>query len=125
MTTSITIKDSTDTDCVFDVIRQPYGTQSAVLLLKNTSPGMNRTAFPKIELSSKVVDGRTEPVLSVAVPYGAVVNGNYVKQGQITHVVRANQPAAAPELARADAEAFARNALMDTQVRALFASGLI
>lgn len=121
--TSITIKDSTETDRVFTVIRQPSGTQSAILQLSLDGTGMNRTAFPKIELSGKIVNGRTEPVASVAVPYGAVVDGAFVKKNQVNHVVRATQPADAPELVRADAEAYARNLLADPQVVAMFANG--
>lgn len=125
MTSTITIKDSTNTDRAFTVIRQPSGSQSAILQLTLAVAGMNRTAFPKIELSGKVVNGRTEPVASVVVPFGAVVDGAFVKRGQVAHIARATQPADAPELARADAEAFTRNLLADPQVMAMFANGTI
>lgn len=125
MTYTITIKDSMGTDREFTVIRQPSGTQSAILQLKLAGTDMNRTAFPKIELSGKVVNGRTEPVASVVVPFGAVVDGAFVKRGQVAHVARATQPADAPEQARADAEAFTRNLLADPQVMAMFANGTI
>lgn len=122
---SITIKDSTDTDRVFTVIRQPSGTQSAILQLKLDGTDMNRTAFPKVELSSKVVNGRTEPVATVTVPYGTVADGAFVKKGQVNQIMRATQPADAPQRALADAEAYGRNLLADPQVQALFAHGLM
>lgn len=122
---SINIKDSTSTDREFTVIRQPSGTQSAILQLKLSGTDMNRTAFPKIELSSKVVNGRTEPVATVTVPYGTVADGTFVKKGQVNQVMRATQPADAPQLALADAEAFGRNLLANPQVQALFANGLM
>ena len=122
---SITIKDSTDTDREFTVIRQPSGTMSAILQLLLSGDDMNRTAFPKIELSSKVVNGRTEPVATVTVPYGTVVDGAFVKKGQVNQVMRATQPADAPRLALADVEAYGRNLLADPQVQALFAHGLV
>lgn len=125
MTTSITIKDSAGIDREFTVIRQPSGNMSAILVSALAGAGMNRTAFPKIELSGKVVNGRTEPVATIAVPYGALVDGAFVKKNQVTAVARATQPADAPELARADAEAFARNLMSDPQVMAMFQNGTV
>lgn len=125
MTTNIVIKDSTGTDRTFEVIRQPSGSQSAILLLSISGAGMNRTAFPKIELSTRISNGRTQPVASVVVPYGAVVNGNFVKGGQVAETINATQPADAPELAREDAAAYAKNLLANPQVLALFSDGVI
>lgn len=125
MTTKITIKDSADLDTEFVVIRQPSGNQSALLQAVNTDPGSNRTAFPKIELSTRIVNGKTSPTFSVVVPYGAVVDGNFVKKGQVSDTRSATQPADAPEKARLDAAAFAKNAASNPQVVALFETGLI
>lgn len=125
MTTSITIKDSTATDRVFTVRRQPSGSASAVLVHELTGAGQNRTMYPKIELSSQVVSGRSQPVATVTVPYGALVDGAWVKQGQVSTVISAKQPDAAPDLVRLNAEAYARNLLANPQVMSLFQDGLI
>ena len=121
----ITIKDSAGIDKEFNVIRQPAGSQSAILMLTVTGAGMNRTANPKIELSAPQSQGRSTPVVTVTVPYGAVVNGNYQKEDQVVFVHSAKQPPTAPEMARLDAEAFARNVVANPQVMALFKDGVI
>nr|APG77227.1 hypothetical protein [Hubei levi-like virus 2] len=125
MTTSITIKDSAGTDTVFTVVRQPSGNQSAILHAVNVTAGMNRTGYAKVELSTRIVNGKTTPVASVTVPFGAVVNGNFVKSGQVSDTRQATQPADAPEKARLDAAAFAKNLAANAQVAALFETGLI
>lgn len=125
MTTNIVIKDAAGLDKTFTVVRQPQGSASAILYGNDATPGMNRTGLVKIELSSRVVNGRTTPTASVVVPYGAVVNGNFVKAGQVAETISATQPADAPDLARQNAEAFGRNLLADAQVMALFSTGLI
>lgn len=125
MTTNIVLKNAEGTDVTFNVVRQPSGTQSAILYEVNNSAGMNRTGLAKIELSTRVVSGKTQPVTSVTVPYGAVVNGNFVKQGQIADTRSATQPADAPTLARANAAAFAVGLANDAQVKSLFDTGLI
>lgn len=122
---NITIKDSTGTDRIFTVVRQPAGGVSAILQQVVTGPGMNRTAYPKIEVSSTLVRGNSSPVATVTVPYGAVVNGNFQKEDQVTYVHSSKQPATAPELARADAEAYARNVVSNEQVIALFSNGTL
>lgn len=122
---NITIKDSAGADCVFTVIRQPAGNVSAVLHQVLTGPGMNRTAFPKIEVSQKITAGKLEPVVTIAVPYGSVVDGAFVKQDQVTQVIRATQKPAAPELARADCAAFAEGLLANEQIQDLFAMGAL
>lgn len=125
MTTNIILKNAAGTDVTFTVVRQPSGTQSAILHAVDNSAGMNRTGLAKLELSTRIANGRTNPVCSVVVPYGAVVNGNFVKQGQVADTRSASQPADAPTLARLDAAAFAKNAAASEQVAALFETGLI
>ena len=125
MTTNIVIKNAAGTDVTFQVVRQPSGSQSAILYEVNNNPGMNRTGLAKIELSARVVNGKSSPVSSVTVPYGAVVNGNYVKTGQVSDTRSATHPADAPTQAKLDCSAFARNAATDPQVIALFDTGLI
>ena len=125
MTTSIVLKNAAGTNVTFNVVRQPSGTQSAILYEVNNSVGMNRTGLAKIELSTRVVSGKTQPVRSVTVPYGAVVNGNFVKQGQVADTRSATQPADAPTQARADAAAYAKGLASDPQVMSLFETGLI
>lgn len=125
MTTKITIKDSTGADIVFNVVRQPAANVSAILQSVDTTVGMNRSGLKKIELSTRVVNGKTSPVASVVVPFGAVINGNFVKQGQVSDVRSATQPADAPEKARLDAAVLTQNLMADPQVIALFGTGLI
>lgn len=125
MTTNIVLKNASNVDVTFQVVRQPSGSQSAMLYEVNTTPGMNRTGLAKIELSARVVNGRSQPTSSVVVPYGAVVNGNFVKSGQVSDTRSATQPADTPSSARADAAAFAANLAANAQVKALFESGLI
>lgn len=125
MTTNIVIKDSAGTDTTFTVIRQPSGNQSAILQATLTGAGMNRTAFPKIELSTRLVNGKATPVASVVVPFGTTVSGNFVKQGQVSDTRTGNQPPDSPEKARLDASAFAANLAANPQVKALFDTGLI
>lgn len=121
----ITIKDSAGIDKEFNVVRQPSGSQSAILTLTVTGAGMNRTAYPKIELSAPQSQGRSTPVVTVTVPYGAVVNGNFQKEDQVVFVHSAKQPPTAPEMARLDAEAFARNVVANPQVIALFKDSVL
>ena len=125
MTTNIVVKNAAGTDVTFQVVRQPSGSQSAILYEVNNNPGMNRTGLAKIELSARVVNGKSSPVSSVTVPYGAVVNGNYVKTGQVSDTRSATHPADAPTQAKLDCSAFARNAAANPQVIALFDTGLI
>ena len=125
MTTAITIKDSAGTDVVFNVVRQPSANQSAILYAVDSTPGMNRTGLAKIELSTRVVNGKTSPVASVVVPYGSMATGNFVKQGQVSDTRSATQPADASLKARLDAAAFQRNLASNAQVIALFETGLI
>lgn len=125
MTTNIVLKNSAGTDVTFQVIRQPSGSQSAILQEVNTTPGMNRTGLAKLELSTKIVSGKTTPTFTVVVPYGSVVDGNFVKKGQISETRYATQPADAPNATRLDAAAFGKNAAANAQVIALFESGLI
>lgn len=123
--TPITIKDSTSADVVFSLIRQPAGSMSGILRATIMGAGMNQTAYPKIELMAKHVKGRAEPVVSVTVPYGAVINGNFVAEGQVVHLHQSRLPPTAPDKARLDAEAFARNCLANVQVQALFQNGVL
>lgn len=123
--TPITIKDSANVDTVFNVVRQPGGNSSAMLQATVTGTGMNRTAYPKVEVHQRVNNGRTEPVVSVVVPYGAVIDGNFRAEGSVTYVHQAKLPATAPDKARADAEAFARNVLANAQIMALFNNGVL
>lgn len=121
---SITIKNAALVDCLFEVVRQPSGTQSAILLY--TPPGaVYRTEAAKIEISAKTINGKTTPVATVAVPYGVTSDGVFKKLGQVNHVLSATQPADCPSTARFDAEAFARNILANTQIQALFKNGTI
>lgn len=122
---NIVIKDSDGKDVTFQVARQPSGSQSAILYEVSSTPGMNRTGLAKIELSTRVVNGKTTPVSSVTVPHGAVINGNFVKAGQATDVRSATQPADLPLKTRLDAAAFGRNLAGDPQVAAMFANGLL
>lgn len=121
----IILKNNAGTDVTFVVVRQPSGSQSAILHEVNTTPGMNRTGLAKIELSSRVTNGKTSPVASVVVPYGAIVNGNFAKSGQVAETITASQPADAPTLSRLDASAFGRNLLANPQVIALFDNGVL
>lgn len=121
----ITLKNDTGTDVVFAVVRQPSGSQSGILHEVNTTPGMNRTGLTKLELSTRIVSGKTSPVASVVVPYGAVINGNFVKSGQVTETVSGTQPADSPTTARLDAAAFGKNLLANPQVIALFQNGTL
>lgn len=125
MTTNIVIKNASGTDVTFQVVRQPSGNQSAILYEVNNTTGMNRTGLAKLELSAKVVNGKSTPVASVVVPYGSIVNGNYVKIGQVSDTRSASQPADAPTTAKLDCSAFAKNAAANAQVAALFDTGLI
>lgn len=111
----ITIKDSKGADVVFSVIRQPSGTQSAILTATMVGEGMNRSAFPKIEISTRIQNGATSPVISVVVPYGSMQNGAFKKLGQVATTTQSRQPADAPSRAMADAAAFQKN-LMATPV---------
>ena len=122
---NITIKNASAVDCVFRVIRQPSGTQSAILQYTPSGVGLNRTAYPKIEVSTRNQGGSTAPVVTVTVPYGAVVGGNFVKSGQNVVVTKATQPAASPDTARLDAEAFSRNLQLNPQIMALMSTGVI
>lgn len=121
----ITIKNASGTDCEFRVIRQPSGTQSAILQYAPSGADLNRTAYPKIEVSTRNQGGSTAPVVTVTVPYGAVVAGNFVKSGQNVVVTKATQPAASPDTARLDAEAFSRNLQQNPQIMALMSTGVI
>lgn len=125
MTQNIVLKNAAGTDVTFQVVRQPSGNQSAILYEVNDTIGMNRTGLAKLELSARVVNGKSAPVASVTVPYGAVVNGNYVKTGQVSDTRSATHPADAPTQAKLDCSAFARDAAANAQVIALFDTGLI
>lgn len=125
MTTNIVLQNAAGTDVTFQVVRQPSGSQSAILYEVNNTVGMNRTGLAKLELSARVVNGKSAPVASVTVPYGAIVNGNYVKIGQVSDTRSATHPADAPTLAKLDCSAFAKNAAANPQVIALFETGLI
>lgn len=125
MTTNVTIKNAAGTDVIFEVVRQPSAGLSAILYEKSVVAGMNRTGLAKIELSSKIANGRLSPVASVVVPYGGMVNGNFVKTGQVTDTRAGTQPADTPTQARLDAAAFARNLASNPQVIALFETGLV
>lgn len=122
---NISIKNASGTLCVFRIVRQPSGTQSAIFQYVPDGDGLNRTAYPKIEVSTRNQGGSTAPVATVTVPYGAVIAGNFVKAGQNVVVTKATQPAASPDAARLDAEAFSRNLQQDPQIMALMATGLI
>lgn len=121
----ITIKDSANADTDFTVVRQPGGNASAILHNVKTGAGMNRTAFPKIEISSSQKTGSSDPVLTVTVPYGAIIDGNFKKLGQVVRTSIGRLPAESPEIARLDAEAFAKNVLVDAQIVALFQNGTV
>lgn len=122
----ILIKDASGLDCEFRVIRQPSGTQSAILqYIPADTWGLNRTAYPKIEVSTRNQGGSTAPVVTVTVPYGTIVNGNFVKSGQNVVVTKATQPATSPDVARLDAEAFSRNLQQNPQIMALMSTGVI
>ena len=125
MTTNIVLKNAAGTDVTFHVVRQPSGNQSAILYEVNNTAGMNRTGLAKIELSARVINGKSAPVASVTVPYGAIVNGNYAKTGQVSDTRSATHPADAPTEAKLDCSAFAKNAAANAQVIALFDTGLI
>lgn len=121
----IIIEDSANTNTEFSVVRQPGGNATAILHAVKTGPGMNRTAFPKIEVSSSQKAGSSDPVLTVTVPYGAVVDGNFKKLGQVVRTSIGRLPADSPEQARLDAEAFMRNVLTNPQIVALFQNGTV
>lgn len=121
----IIIKDSANTNTEFTVVRQPGGNATAILHAVKTGSGMNRTAFPKIEISASQKAGSSDPVLTVTVPYGAVVDGNFKKLGQVVRTFIGRLPADSPEQARLDAEAFARNVLANAQIMALFQNGTV
>lgn len=123
--TPITIKDSANVDCAFTIIRQPGGSLSGILQAPITGAGMNRTAYPKVEVSSRIVKGRAEPTVTVTVPFGTAVTGSFEPAGQVTHVHSAKLPPNAPDKARMDAEAFARNVLGNAQVQALLQNGVV
>lgn len=125
MTTKIVLKNASGNDVEFEVARQPSGNQSAILYAVNNTAGMNRTGQAKIELSAKIVNGKSTPVASIVVPYGAIIDGNFVKKGQVQDTRIANQPADTPLSARLDVAAFARNLAANPQVDALFQTGLI
>lgn len=120
---NITIKDSTGLDVVFNVIRQPSGTQSAILTAVKAGEGMNRTAYPKIEVSTRIAAGATSPTISVVVPYGSVTNGVFKKAGQVSTTTSAKQPADSSDLARADAAAFQKNLMAHAAIQDLLADG--
>lgn len=120
---NITIKDSTGTDVVFKVVRQPSGTQSAILTAVVAGAGMNRSAFPKIEVSTRIQNGATSPVVSVVVPYGTVQNEAFKKLGQVATTTQSRQPADAPSRAMADAAAFQKNLMANTAIQDLLNSG--
>lgn len=122
---NIALKNSANVDVTFQVVRQPSATQSAILMEVNTSPGMTREGLAKIELSTRIVNGRTQPYAAITVPYGAVVNGAYVKQGQVTDNRGATQPANSTLVARLDAANYAKNLATNAQVVALFETGLV
>lgn len=122
---TITIKNAAGQDCAFKVIRQASGTQSAILQYALTGEGLNRTAFPKIEVSTRIQAGATSPVISATVPYGSVVNGVFVKKGQVSSTNSVKQPAESPDSARADLAAFVKNLSADPQIVALLESGLL
>ena len=119
----ITIKDSTGADVVFNVVRQPSGTQSAILTASVAGEGMNRSAFPKIEVSTRIQNGATSPVISVVVPYGAVQNGAFKKLGQVATTTQSRQPADAPSRAMADAAAFQKNLMATAVIQDLLNDG--
>lgn len=121
---NIVLKDSTNTDTTFTVVRQP-GQQSAILQQIVAGAGINQTAYPRIEVSAPINKGVTAPRVSVAVPFGAVVDGNYVRNGVVNHNVNATLTATAPDKAKADAAAFAAGVLANPQIKALFTSGLL
>lgn len=121
----ITIKDSANVDAIFTVVRQPGGNTSAILHNVKVGAGMNRTAFPKIEVSATQKNGSSDPYLTVTVPYGAVVDGNFKKLGQVVRTSNGRLPQDSPELARLDAEAFAKNVLANAQIAALFQNGTV
>lgn len=123
--TPITIKDSANVDNVFAIVRQPGGSLSGILQAPVSGAGMNRTAFPKVEVSNRVVKGKIEATYTVSVPYGSTVSGNFVQIGQVVHVHSAKLPSECPDKARLDAEAFARNLAANVQIQALLQNGVI
>ena len=96
MTQNIVLKNAAGTDVTCQGVRQPSGNQSAILYEVNNTVGMNRTGLAKLELSARVVNGKSAPVASVTVPYGSVVNGHYAKIGQVSDTRSAAHPANAP-----------------------------
>ena len=126
---NISIKDSIGNDVMFRVVRQPSGTQSAILtaIISNTSPGggqYNRTAYPKIEVSTRIQAGATSPTVSIVVPYGVFdANGVYKKIGQVATTTSAKQPADSSDRARADAAAFQKNLMASAVIQDLLTDG--
>lgn len=118
---NITLKNSAGVDTIFTVRRQP-GT-NVPALLQAQSTGGTRVAQAKIEIGTTVRAGRSEPVATVVVPYGSTVNGVFSKAGQVTNVIRASQPDAAPDVARLDAEAYASQLAAHIVLRDLFRDG--
>lgn len=120
---SITIKDSKNADTVFSVVRQPGANVSAVLYAH--ALGTTRVEQPKIEVSSRLTNGKAEPVVSLVVPYGATVNGVFQKAGQVAITLKETQQNNAPQASIANAVAWATNLVKDPQIQGLLAAGTV
>lgn len=119
----ITIKDSNNADTVFSVVRQPGANISAVLYAHAKGP--TRVEQPKIEVSSRLTNGKAEPVVSLVVPYGATVNGIFQKAGQVSITLKETQQNNAPSKSIADAVAWATNLVADPQIKDLMTAGTV
>lgn len=120
--TPIVLNDENANPVTFVVRRQPSATLSAILQPVATGNG-TKTELPRIEISMRVAGGRTEPVATVAVPFGETRNGTYHKLGQVTHVIRASQPDAAPNAVVERAATFAAQLTQNQAILDLFRDG--
>lgn len=120
---TISIKDASGVDTAFTVVRQPGANISAVLYAN--ALGGTRTEQPKLELSSRLTNGKMEPVVSLVVPYGVTKDGVFSKTGQVSITLRETQNSDAPQAVIAHAVAWSTNAFKDPQVQALLRSGFV
>lgn len=120
---TIRIKDANNVDTAFTVVRQPGANISAVLYAN--ALGGTRIEQPKLELSSRLTNGKMEPVVSLVVPYGVTKDGVFSKTGQVSMTLRETQNSDAPQAVIANAVAWSTNAFKDPQVQALLRSGFV
>lgn len=122
--TPIVLNDENANPVTFVVRRQPSATLSAILQPAATGTE-TKTELPRIEISLRVAGGRTEPVVTVAVPFGETRNGTFHKVGQVTHVIRASQPDVASDVIVERAAAFAAQLTQNQAIIDLFRDGAL